>query len=256
MQLRKNKVKKIFRSGNVSYGIWNGLVDTYAAEICAGAGFDWVLIDGEHAPFDFRSIVVQMQVMEKYSSGIIVRPPIGDAVLIKQLLDAGAQTLLIPMVETEAQAQDLVVAIRYPPKGKRGVGTALGRAAQWNRVPDYLEKAEKELCLIVQIESELGMKNLEAISKVNGVDGVFIGPADLAASMGYLGQTDHKDVRAEVKRGIKIINKCGKVPGTLALDKKLIKEYVNAGAKMLGIGIDSFMLAQATSTLAKKYGKR
>jgi len=255
MQLRKNKVKKIFKSRKVNYGIWNGIVDTYAGEICAGAGFDWVLIDGEHAPFDLRSTIVQMQIMEKYDTGVIVRPPTGDPVLIKQLLDAGAQTLLIPMVDTVEQAEQLVAAMRYPPNGIRGVGTALARAAQWNRVPDYLLKAEKELCLIVQVESTQGMENIDAISKVKGVDGVFIGPADLSASMGYIGQSNQKKVKAEVKRGIKIISKNGKVPGVMAIDEKLIKEYVKAGAEMMGVAIDSFMLAQATTKLASSFDK-
>ena len=220
MQLIKNKVKKIFKLRKVNYGIWNGIVDPYVAEICAGAGFDWVLIDGEHAPFDLRSIIVQMQVMEKYNTGIIVRPPTADTVLIKQMLDAGVKTFLIPMVDTAEQAQELVAAMRYPPNGDRGIGTATARAAHWGAIPDYLTKAEKELCLIVQVETTVGMENLEAICKVNGVDGVFIGPSDLSASMGYLGQSDHKVVKTEIKRGIKTILKSGKVPGTLALDNK------------------------------------
>ena len=255
MKLQKNKLKKLFKSGTVNYGIWNGLVDTYVAEICAGAGFDWVLIDGEHAPFDFRSMVIQMQVMARHQASIIVRPPVGDPILIKQLLDAGAQSFLIPMVDTAAQAEEMVAAMRYPPKGNRGVGTALTRAAQWDRTSDYLSKADKELCLIVQVETRLGMENIEAIANVNGVDAVFIGPSDLAASMGYLGQSNHRKVKEEVIRGFKLIEKCGKVSGTLVLDKKLADEYLRAGVKMLGVGADSNLLVKATTALANSFFK-
>ncbi len=253
MKIRKNKIKQYFAEGKCTIGIWNGIPHGYAAEICAGAGFDWVLIDGEHAPHDLRSIMATMQMITAHDCGIIVRPPVGDPVMIKQLLDAGAQTLLIPNVESAEQAELLVSAMRYPPLGKRGVGAALSRAAQWKRIPDYYKHADSEMCLIVQVESVTGMSEIEAICAVDGVDGVFIGPADLSASMGYLGQSTHDDVRAEVKRGLAIIKESGKVPGVMAVATAIAQEYKDAGALFLGVGIDLVTLADATTAMAQSF---
>lgn len=251
MQIRKNKLKQIFATGKRSFGLWNGINDSYAAEICAGAGFDWVLIDGEHAPFDLRSILVQMQAMSYHESAIMVRPPSDNPVFLKQLMDAGVQSFLVPMVETAEQARNIVSAITYPPNGKRGIGSALSRAAQWKRVGNYFAEADKEMCLVLQIESVEGMANIEEIAAVDGVDGVFIGPADLAGSMGLLGQPMHDDVRAEVKRGIKIIRKHGKNAGALAVRDDVIQEYLDAGAQMIGLGVDLILLAKATENMAR-----
>lgn len=253
MDIRKNKIKDFFRQGKSTFGIWNCLTNSYAAEICAGAGFDWVLIDGEHAPFDLQSILANHQAISSHNCGIIVRPPSADPVVIKQLLDVGVQSLLIPLIETVKQAEQLVQAISYPPKGIRGVGSALSRAAQWNRVTDYFEKVQEEMCLIIQIETVKGMQNIDAICQVDGIDGVFIGPADLAASMGMLGQMNHADVKAEVKQGIKIIKDSGKVAGTLALQEDIINEYLQAGASFIGIAADVLLLEEATTALAKKF---
>jgi len=253
MEIRKNKVKEFFRQGKSTFGIWNGIANPYAAEICAGAGFDWVLIDAEHAPFDLSSILANHQAMVSYDCGIVVRPPSDDPVFIKKLLDIGVQTLLIPVVETAEQAKALVRAITYPPNGIRGVGSALSRAAQWMRIPDYFEKVQEEICLIVQVETVKGMNNIQAICDVDGVDGVFIGPADLAASMDMLGQSMHDTFRAEVHRGLGIIKKSGKAPGVFALRDDVIKEYQEAGATFIGMGVDLILLAKATETLAQKY---
>ena len=224
-------------------------------EICAGAGFDWVLIDAEHAPFNIQDILLNMQAMSSFDCGIAVCPPSGDNVTIKRLLDIGVQTLLIPMVDTAEQAEELVKAVTYPPHGKRGVGSALSRAAQWKRVPDYFKKVQDEICLIVQIETVTGMKNIEAICEVEGVDGVFIGPADLAGSMGMLGQPMHDDVRAEVRHGLQIIKKSGKTAGVLAVRDDVIKEYQAAGASFIGLGVDLILLAKATKALAEQIPK-
>ncbi|MDW3647750.1 MAG: aldolase/citrate lyase family protein [Bacteroidia bacterium] len=255
MELPRNRLKEKLQSGYVSYGIWHGMVDTYAAEICAGAGFDWVMIDGEHTPFDFRSMLIHAQVMAAHESAVFVRPPIGDPVMLKQLLDAGIQNFLIPMVESAEQAKELVAAIHYPPKGKRGVGAALGRASQWARIPDYIKTAAKELCLILQVESVKGMKELENICQLDGVDGVFIGPADLAASMGYPGEQVRDEVREEVKRGLHIIKSHNKITGVLAFSEPYIQEYTEAGANYIAICSDSLMLAESSSNMARKYVK-
>jgi len=256
MEIRKNKVKEYFRQGKSTFGIWNGITNTYAAEICAGSGFDWVLIDAEHAPFDLQSILANHQAMAVHDSGIIVRPPSDDSVFIKKLLDIGVQTLLIPVVETAKQAKQLIRAVTYPPHGIRGVGSALSRAAQWKRVPDYFEKVQDEICLIIQIETVKGMQNIEAICEVEGIDGVFIGPADLAASMGMLGQPMAEEVRTEIRRGLKIIKKSGKVAGVLAVREDVVSEYQEAGASFIGLGVDLILLAKAATALAQKYIKK
>lgn len=253
MEIPKNKFKAYLKEGKPTYGIWNGIVDTYAAEILAGAGFDWVLIDGEHAPFDLRTIIRQAQAMAASGIPILVRPPEGNPVLIKQLLDGGIQTLLVPMVETAEQATMLVRAMRYPPAGIRGVGTALARAAQWNRVNDYFKYSDSEMCLIVQVESVTGYDNLENICQVDGVDGVFIGPADLAASMGYLGQPMHPLVIEKVNNGLELIKSYGKTAGVLAVNPDLVKQYVAKGARMIGVGLDTMVLAKATRAMAEIY---
>lgn len=253
MNIRKNRIKEIFNSGQFSIGLWNGIADTYAAEICAGAGFDWVLIDAEHAPFSNREILHQLQAMSGFDTGVVVRPPSGNSVLLKQLLDIGVQNFLVPMVETKEQAEQIVRSLQYPPKGIRGVGSALARAAQWKRVEGYFDKADDNLCLIVQIESVKGLENLEAICSVDGIDGVFIGPADLAGSMGYLGQPMHEDVRKEVRNALRLIKSSGKVAGTLAVKKEVAEEYKNAGASFMGLGVDLVLLAKATQQLAADY---
>ena len=253
MKIRINTFKKQILSGQKTYGIWNGLPHIYAAEICAGAGFDWVCIDGEHSPFSFDSILQNLLAIQSHNVTSIVRIPSADPVLIKQLLDAGAQNILIPMIETVEQATLMAHAMRYPPNGFRGVGTGLARAAQWDRVNDYLKLADAQMCCIGQIETLKGVQALDEILKVPGMDVLFIGPADLAASMGYLGQSDHPEVVNIVKDCIQKIVTAGKVAGFLTLSKALIKTYTDAGALMIGVGADSLLLEKATKALADEY---
>lgn len=253
MRLHKNRFKKQVLNKDTTYGIWNGLVDTITGEILACAGFDWILIDGEHAPFDIRTIQAQMQAISAYDIQIVVRPPVGDSILIKQLMDIGVQNLLVPMVETAAQAEDLVKAMRYPPEGFRGVGTALARASKWNQVDDYFKDANNEMCLICQIESVEGIKNIESILSVAGVDGVFIGPADLGASMGHLGQPNHPAVKEEVSKAIQLIKRHNKTAGVLSASKETIDFYISQGANMVGVGLDTLLLSKAAKLLAETY---
>jgi len=253
MKIRKNTFKKNLYAGKKQYGIWNGIPDSYAAEICAGAGFDWICIDGEHAPFDLRTILHNMQAIQSYEGPAIVRVPSADPVLMKQLMDAGAQTILAPMIETADQAELIAKAMVYPPHGIRGVGTALARAAQWNRVNDYFKLANEQMCCIGQIESIKGVEALDEILEVEGLDMCFLGPADLGATMGYLGQPSHPKVVALVKDCIKKIVKAGKIAGFLTGSKELIQTYSDAGALMIGVSLDSLLLAKATKTLAEFY---
>lgn len=253
MQMPVNRFKVDLTAGKTLFGLWLGLAETFSAEICAGAGFDWLLIDSEHGPNDLRSILAQLQAIAPYPSQAIVRPPQGDHVLIKQLLETGVQTLLIPMVESAAQAEGLVRAMRYPPAGIRGVGSALARASRWGRVRDYADHANEQMCLLVQVETKLGYENLDEILAVEGVDGVFFGSADLAASYGYLGQSTHPEIVRAIEVGLAKVCLAGKAGGVLGGDRKVIQRYIQAGARFVAVGVDALLLAAATSQLCGEY---
>ncbi len=237
-----NTFKKAIGAGQPQLGCWLGLADPYLAEISAGAGFDWVLVDGEHAPNDLRSVVAQLQVIEGSGCHPIVRLPIGETWMIKQYLDGGAQSLLIPMVESGAEAETLVKATRYPPAGTRGVGAALARASKFSDIPDYLTTADEQICLLVQVESCAGLAALDDILATD-VDGVFIGPADLGADMGFLGQTDAPEVQTAVKDALRKIVASGKAAGVLTLDKELQKACIEIGATFVATQIDVTVFA-------------
>lgn len=251
--IKKNQFKKALSGDKPLFGLWQGIPDTTVAEIGAGAGFDWLLIDAEHGPFDLRSVMAHLQAVEPYPVSALVRPVEGSTALIKQLLDIGAQTLLIPMVDTAEQAEQIVKAAKYPPQGVRGLGTSMARAANWNRTTDYLSTANDEICVIVQIETLAGLENIEAIVNVDGVDAVFIGPSDLSAAMGYIGNPGHPEVIAAIEEGFKVIHKSGKSAGVLAVTKELAEKYVQAGAKFVGVGVDAALLANATRQLASEF---
>lgn len=253
MEMPKNRFKQGLATGQTQYGLWLGLPDNSAAEIAALAGFDWLLIDGEHAPFDLRTIMSHLQVIAPYDVAPIVRCVEGDTALIKQLLDIGVQTLLVPMVEDAEQAKQLVRAVRYPPQGIRGLGTSLARAARWNQVLGYLKKANTEICLLVQVETATALANLDEILAVDGVDGVFIGPSDLSASMGYIGDAGNPVVVEAIDTGLNKIRAAGKYAGLLCLDPALVEQYVQQGASFVGVGVDTMMLAQATRKLAQQF---
>ena len=247
-----NPFKHAIAKGELQLGCWLGLADSYIAEISAGAGFDWLLIDSEHSPNDLRSIVGQLQVIAGRASHAIVRPPIGEAWVIKQLLDAGAQSLLIPMVESGAQAQELVDAVTYPPHGVRGVGSALARASDFTGISDYLTTARDEICLLVQVESKKGMDALDDILKVDGIDGVFIGPADLAADMGLIGKTGAPEVKAMVLDVMRRIVASGKAGGILTLDREFQVECRRIGASFIATEIDVMLFAKNMRASARE----
>lgn len=235
-------------------GLWLSLATAYTAEICATAGFQWLLIDGEHAPNDVRSVLSQLQAVAPYPAHPVVRAVSGDPALIKQLLDIGAQTLLVPMVDTAEQAAQIAAATRYPPLGFRGVGAAVARAARWAARSDYIHTANDEVCLLVQAESATALANLQAICAVEGVHGVFIGPADLAASMGHRGNPDHADVQAAIDKAIATIVASGKAAGTLTADNAAAQRYLELGCTFVAVGIDVTLLAQGTRSLAAAFG--
>ncbi|WP_338498608.1 4-hydroxy-2-oxoheptanedioate aldolase [Pseudomonas sp. WP18] len=253
MDMPINTFKQRLKSGEAQIGLWLGLADAYCAELAANAGFDWLLIDGEHAPNDVRTLLGQLQAVAPYASQPVIRPVLGDTALIKQVLDLGVQTLLVPMVESAAQARELVRAIHYPPSGVRGVGSALARASRWNSIPGYLDKADEQMCLLVQIESREGLANLDAIASVDGVDGVFIGPADLSASMGFRGNPGHPDVQAAIEDAIARIRKAGKAAGILSADEKLARRYIELGAAFVAVGVDTTVLMRGLQSLASAF---
>ncbi|WP_299297258.1 HpcH/HpaI aldolase/citrate lyase family protein [uncultured Tateyamaria sp.] len=250
MPAPKNRFKAAIQGDRPHMGCWVGLATQYAAEIVGTAGFDWLLIDGEHAPNDLRSISDQVGILQASDSDVVVRLPNGDADLIKQVLDAGVQTLLIPMVDSAEQARDLVRAVRYPPHGIRGVGYALGRASRFAAIPDYLTTADQEICLLIQVESRKGIEALDEILAVEGIDGVFIGPADLSVDLGYAPTADAPEIHAIVLDALDRIHAAGKASGILTLDWDFIAKCIAHNASFVAVGIDVLTLANGLRALA------
>lgn len=248
-----NSFKTALNEGRKQIGLWLSMASPYSAEMCATAGFDWLLIDGEHAPSELQTTLSQLQAVAPYAAHPIVRVVQGEPSRIKQLLDIGVQTLLIPMVETAEQAKAMVSATRYPPEGIRGVGSAVARASRWNARPDYVHQANEEVCLLVQVETVKALENLESICAVDGVHGVFIGPADLAASMGHLGNPGHPDVQAAIEKAIEMIKSSGKSVGTLTGDVAQAKRYLALGAQFVAVGIELSLMMQAVRLRAEEF---
>ena len=233
-------------------GLWTTLASSYSTEALAGAGFDWMLLDMEHSPNEMDTVLSQLQVLAGFEVNPVVRPLWNDTLLIKRLLDIGVQTILLPYVQNAQEAENAVIAMRYPPRGVRGVSTVT-RATHFGRVKDYMSCCEQELCLLVQIETQAALDHLEAIAAVDGVHGVFIGPADLSASLGYPGQQDHPFVIKVIEEAIKRIRACGKGAGILTGDKNLAKRYIQAGTTFTAVGVDAALLARAAEALAREF---
>lgn len=248
-----NPFKAALKAGKPQIGLWLMFANAYATEICASCGFDWVLIDGEHTPNDIPLITASLQSVAGYGTEAVARVPIGDTALIKQYLDIGAQTILVPMVDTAAQAADMVRAMRYPPHGVRGVGAGSARASRWGAIADYVHTANDQVCLLVQAESKAAMENLDAILAVEGVDGVFFGPADLSASLGYLGNASHPVVQAAIEDGIRRVRAAGKAPGILTSDEAQARRYLELGALFVAVGIDVQVFTQSARALAQRF---
>lgn len=245
MPAPQNTFKRALLAGQPQIGLWLGLGNPYTAELLAGTGFDWLVIDGEHAPNDVQTMLAQLQALAAGTATPVIRVPSDETWLIKQVLDIGCQTVLVPMVETEKQASQLARAMRYPPEGIRGVGAALARASGFNAIPDYLATANDEVCLLVQLETQAGLANLEAIAGVEGVDGVFIGPADLAADLGLRGRPDHPQVQAAIEDAILRLKAAGKPSGILTSDRALATRYLEQGATFVAVGSDVGLLRSA-----------
>lgn len=245
MPAPKNMLKARLTAGETLFGCWLASGQAYMAEIAGRAGFDWCLIDAEHGPNEFRNVLEQMQVLGGLPTEALVRLPWGEDWMVKKALDAGAQSILIPMVESGADAERLVRATKYPPHGHRGVGAAATRATNYGEITDYLTTANDEVCLMVQVESVKGYEALDDILAVEGVDAVFIGPADLSADMGYPGQMGHDEVQKVIKDILTRTAKAGKAPAILSLNDEVTAKFVDWGARFVAVAIDISLLSAA-----------
>ena len=252
MELPRNRFKEALKAGRAQIGLWSSLSSSYTVEVIAGAGFDWLLVDMEHSPNDVESLLGQLQAAAPYATHPVVRVPWNDMVAIKRVLDVGAQALLVPYVSTAEEAVAAVSYTRYPPRGVRGVaGTT--RATRFGRIKDYAVRAHEELCLLVQVETRAALDNIEAICAVEGVDGVFIGPAVLHASLGYPGEIAHPKVKPLIDDAVRRIRKAGKAPGILTPNEADARHWLECGALFVAVGADVGLLARGAEALAAKF---
>jgi len=252
MELPRNNFKRALAAGKPQIGLWSSLSSNYSVEVIAGAGFDWILIDLEHSPNDLESLLAQLQAAAPYSTHPVVRVPWNDMVTIKRVLDVGAQSLLVPYVANAEEARAAVSFTRYPPQGVRGVaGTT--RATRFGRIKDYARRAHEELCLLVQVETQVALDNIEAICAAEGIDGVFIGPADLHASLGHPGEIANPKVKPLIDEAVRRIRKAGKAPGILTPSEEDARRWLECGALFVAVGADVGILARGAEALAQKF---
>ncbi|WP_050604557.1 HpcH/HpaI aldolase/citrate lyase family protein [Ruegeria sp. 6PALISEP08] len=253
MAAPENPFKTALKTGKTQIGCWMSFAEPITAEIMGTAGFDWLVIDVEHAPNDIRSIRDQLVALAASPSHPVVRLPVGETWLIKMVLDAGAQTVLVPIVESAEQARELVRACRYPPTGARGVGAMASRATMYGSVEEYIQTADQEICLLLQVETRAGLAALDDILQVEGVDGVFIGPADLSTDMGYQGNSAAPEMREVIADALARIKASDKAAGILAVNDEARQAYLDMGAQFLAVGIDVMLLAQSARSLVARW---
>ena len=242
------------RGGAARIGLWQALANSYTAEICARAGFDWLLFDGEHAPNTVQTLLAQLQAAACFSVEPVARPPIGEAAILKQYLDIGFRTLLVPMVDSPAQASAIVAATRFPPRGVRGVASATSRASGFGAQADYLQRAHERTGVIVQIETRAGLEALDAIAAVEGVDALFIGPSDLSAALGHLGDPRHPEVQAAIADAFDRIRASGKPAGVFAMDAEDAERRIAQGFAFVSVGTDMGVLNSGVRALRRRFG--
>ncbi|MEI2805293.1 HpcH/HpaI aldolase family protein [Albidovulum sp.] len=252
MDLPANRFKARLARGEVQYGLWSTIPDPSAVEALAGAGFDWMVLDTEHTAVEVSAVLPLLQAMAPYPTAAVVRPWVNDTALIKRHLDQGAQTLLLPYIQSRAEAEAAVAAVRYPPRGARGVAGTM-RAAGYGRIAGYHAKADAEICLLLQVETALALSRLEEIATVDGVDGIFFGPADLSASMGHLGQTGHPEVRGAILDAITRLSRLGVPAGILTQDADFARATIDAGARFVALAVDMALLVRAADALIGRF---
>jgi 4-hydroxy-2-oxoheptanedioate aldolase len=255
MDVPINRFKLGINAGQPQIGIWNSMASNVSVEILAGAGFDWLLLDMEHSPNEIPQVYSQLQACMENEVQPIVRPPWNDMIVIKRLLDAGVQTILVPTVQSADEARDAVAFTRYPPKGVRGFA-ATSRSSRFGRITDYHTRCEAEICVLVQIETRRGLDNLDEIAAVEGVDGIFIGPGDLSANMGYLGKQNDPEFRPVVEGALKRIRAAGIAPGILTPDLAFAEHCLDIGTLFVAVGSDSGILARTSEQLAQRFMKK
>jgi 4-hydroxy-2-oxoheptanedioate aldolase len=252
--LPRNAFKQALAKGERQVGLWSGLASSIATEILAGAGFDWIVIDGEHGPNDISTLLPQLHSMRGGTAEPVFRIPWNDMVIIKRALDVGARTLLIPFVQNEEEARRAVAATRYPPLGIRGVSVT-PRANDYGRVQNYHKNAHLDTCVLVQVETRAALKEIEAIASVEGVDGIFVGPSDLAADFGFLGNSKHPDVQAALKDAATRIRATGKAAGMLTGNLDDVEPLIEMGFNFTAVGSDVGILARGAEQLAARFHK-
>jgi len=252
MELQRNAFKHAIAAGQLQIGLWSSLCSNIVAEVIGAAGFDWIVLDSEHSPNEIPNLMAQMQAMQGGTATPVVRPAWNDAVLAKRALDIGAQTLLFPYVQNAEEAKRAVASTLYPPQGIRGVAVAT-RAGRYGRTPGYLTKANAEICVLVQVETKAALNELETIGKTDGVDGVFIGPSDLAASFGHLGNPQHADVQKAIQDAVARLTKLGKPAGILTANEEEARRYIGWGYVFVAVGADIGLLRLGADALAKKF---
>jgi len=250
--MQRNAFKHDLAAGKLQIGLWSSLCSNIAAEIISDSGFDWILLDTEHSPNEIPDLVGQLQAMQASKTTPIIRPAWNDAVLAKRALDIGVQSLLFPYVQNAEEARRAVASTRYPPQGIRGVSVA-ARASRYGRTPGYLTKANDEICVLVQVETRSALSEIEAIAAVEGVDGVFIGPSDLAASLGHVGNPQHPDVQAAIKDAVTRLKKVGKPAGMLTGNEEEARRYIDWGYMFVAVGADVGLLAKNADALCKRF---
>lgn len=250
----QNKLKQALADGKAQIGLWIALGNPYTAEICASAGFDWLLFDGEHSPIDVPVLVSQLQAISGTGVEAVARPPVAEPWIIKQYLDIGIRNLLVPLVRNARHAAEIVRMTQYPPEGIRGVGAGIARASNWNRNNRYLAEANDRICLIIQVETVEALNDLEAITRTDGVDAIFLGAADLSSALGYRGQPSHPEVVRRIEEAIAVIRSCGKAAGALTASIDAGRRYLDLGCTFVGVGNDVGLLAGGADRLAEAYG--
>ncbi len=257
--LKNNEFKRALQAGRAQIGVWSTIPSPFVSELVAGSGYDWVLLDTEHTPTDVPLMLNQLQAVAAATPAAgaapmsaVVRPAWNDPVLIKRYLDLGAQSLLLPFVQNADEARAAVSATRYAPQGIRGMGGSV-RASNFGRTGDYIARAHEELCVLVQVETREALAHIEAIAAVDGIDGIFIGPSDLSASLGHPGNPRHPEVDAAINDAIRRIRACGKAPGILMVDEARARECLDLGAQFVAVALDLLLLRNGLDGVAARF---